>query len=121
MSPTPSQTSQSSIYSDITSFADWEALHPSHLVEENSREPSVLAADMAREDRVWRDRDSSNDARSSDAEEGEELSVVKVKKAGKRDRKRERKRKSGKEVKEEKAEMESQDLVSTATRLGDGF
>jgi hypothetical protein len=44
--------------SDISAFAEWEALHPQSLHEDSKR-------DMARPDRVWRDRDSSNDARSS--------------------------------------------------------
>ncbi|KAF8854090.1 hypothetical protein BDZ45DRAFT_49907 [Acephala macrosclerotiorum] len=59
MSQSPSQAS------DISEFAAWEKSHPSNLAEENSREQSVLMADMARPERVWGDRDSSNDARSS--------------------------------------------------------
>jgi hypothetical protein len=48
--------------SDISSFAEWEALHQP-LAKDGERERSL--ADMARPERVWRDRDSSNDARSS--------------------------------------------------------
>ncbi|CZR51064.1 uncharacterized protein PAC_00939 [Phialocephala subalpina] len=67
MSHSPSQAS------DISEFAAWELLHPSNLAEENSREPSVLMADMASAERLWKDRDSSNDARSSSSgDEGEE-------------------------------------------------
>lgn len=47
--------------SDISEFAEWEASHPSQVIEE--RDQSLI--DMARPDRVWVDRDSSNDARSS--------------------------------------------------------
>lgn len=88
MSRASSETSQTSNLSDISSFAAWELLHPSNLAEENSREPSVLAADMARPERVWKDRDSSNDARSSGDEGEESLPVVRKEKIGKRKRDR---------------------------------
>jgi hypothetical protein len=54
--------------SDISEFAVWEAEHPSQAIEESERERSL--ADMGRPERmrVWADRDSSNDARSSDEE-----------------------------------------------------
>jgi hypothetical protein len=57
--------------SDISSFAEWEALHQP-LAKDSERERSL--ADMARPERVWRDRDSSNDARSlSSSSEDESL------------------------------------------------
>jgi hypothetical protein len=62
--------------SDISEFAAWEAQHPSQVREESERERSL--ADMGRPERmrVWADRDSSNDARSSDEE-------IEVRKEGK--------------------------------------
>ncbi|PVH85724.1 hypothetical protein DL98DRAFT_583316 [Cadophora sp. DSE1049] len=50
--------------SDISSFAEWEAQNPAQSFSE--REQSLL--DMKDPARVWGDRDSSNDARSSDEE-----------------------------------------------------
>ena len=47
--------------SDISSFAEWEAQNPAQSFSE--REQSLL--DMKDPARVWGDRDSSNDARSS--------------------------------------------------------
>jgi hypothetical protein len=60
MSPSDSSGS----ISDISEFAAWEALHPSQPLGESERE------DMERPERrrIWGDRDSSNDARSSDEE-----------------------------------------------------
>jgi hypothetical protein len=54
--------------SDISEFAAWEEEHPSQVREESERERSL--ADMACPERIqiWGDRDSSNDARSSDEE-----------------------------------------------------
>jgi hypothetical protein len=54
--------------SDISEFAKWEAEHPSQVNGESERERSL--ADMVRSERmqIWGDRDSSNDARSSDEE-----------------------------------------------------
>ncbi|KAK2628283.1 hypothetical protein QTJ16_002929 [Diplocarpon rosae] len=56
--------------SDISSFAKWEARNPERTI--SVREQSLL--DMADPQRVWGDRDSSNDARSSDkvSKSGEE-------------------------------------------------
>jgi hypothetical protein len=73
--------------SDISEFAAWEAEHPSQVREESERERSL--ADMGRPERmrVWADRDSSNDARSSD----EEIEVEKERKGGKRGGKGKRK------------------------------
>jgi hypothetical protein len=71
--------------SDISSFAEWEALHPPQERENSERERS--RADMARPERVWKDRDSSNDARSSSEDDsssseqeevGEKLPVEKA-------------------------------------------
>lgn len=69
--------SDSDCDSDISEFAAWEAEHPSQVLEESERERSL--ADMARPEReqVWGDRDSSNDARSSDEEAGANLSKSK--------------------------------------------
>lgn len=54
--------------SDISSFAEWEAQNPAQSFSE--REQSLL--DMKDPARVWGDRDSSNDARSSDEESASE-------------------------------------------------
>ncbi|KAK0119317.1 hypothetical protein ONS96_012372 [Cadophora gregata f. sp. sojae] len=54
--------------SDISSFAEWEAKHPAQSFSE--REQSLL--DMQDPARVWGDRDSSNDARSSDGQSASE-------------------------------------------------
>ncbi|KAG4437847.1 hypothetical protein IFR05_006649 [Cadophora sp. M221] len=56
------------IDSDISSFAEWEAQNPAQSFSE--REQSLL--DMKDPARVWGDRDSSNDARSSDGESASE-------------------------------------------------
>ena len=53
--------------SDISSFAAWEALHPSQSLDESGDRH----ADM---ERIWGDRDSSNDERSSDEERAEKSS-----------------------------------------------
>ncbi|KAH7364064.1 hypothetical protein BKA65DRAFT_129244 [Rhexocercosporidium sp. MPI-PUGE-AT-0058] len=58
--------------SDISSFAEWEAQNPAQSFSE--REQSML--DMKNPARVWGDRDSSNDARSSDGESASEEEVV---------------------------------------------
>lgn len=50
--------------SDITDFAAWEAEHPSQPLEER---PEQRGDRM----RIWGDRDSSNDARSSEEVEQE--------------------------------------------------
>ena len=50
--------------SDITDFAAWEAEHPSQPLEERTEQ----RADRMR---IWGDRDSSNDARSSEEVEQE--------------------------------------------------
>jgi hypothetical protein len=52
--------------SDITDFAAWEAEHPSQPLEERTEQ---LADRM----RIWGDRDSSNDARSSEEVEQENM------------------------------------------------
>jgi hypothetical protein len=52
--------------SDITDFAAWEAEHPSQPLEERTEQ---RAARM----RIWGDRDSSNDARSSEEVEQENM------------------------------------------------
>lgn len=50
---TPSPTA-----SDISSFADWERLHPNSLT-------TNLQRDMSSPSRIWKGEDSSNDARGS--------------------------------------------------------
>jgi hypothetical protein len=52
--------------SDITDFAAWEAEHPSQPLEERTEQ----RADRMR---IWGDRDSSNDARSSEELELENM------------------------------------------------
>ncbi|KAE9381245.1 hypothetical protein N431DRAFT_457850 [Stipitochalara longipes BDJ] len=47
--------------SDISSFAAWEALHPSQSLDESGATENM--------GRIWGDRDSSNDGRSSDDDE----------------------------------------------------
>ncbi|KAH7417438.1 hypothetical protein BKA64DRAFT_300643 [Cadophora sp. MPI-SDFR-AT-0126] len=54
--------------SDISSFAEWEAQNPAQSLSE--RQQSLL--DMKDPTRVWGDRDSSNDGRSSDGESANE-------------------------------------------------
>jgi hypothetical protein len=96
--------------SDISSFAEWEALHQP-LAKDSERERSL--ADMARPERVWRDRDSSNDARSSSSgseDEGLEEEVkLEVRKGmgGK-----EKGGKGRREIPSSTAETVSQELVS---------
>lgn len=84
MSQGQSQDSNLSDISDISSFARWEEETGEKIFDE--REVSRL--DMADTElpRVWADRDSSNDARSSDEEEldGEELGVEVEKRVGKK-------------------------------------
>lgn len=112
-------SSQASILSDISSFAEWEFLHPESLAQEDSREASVLAGDMARHERIWKDRDSSNDARSSDEEEEIELPAVKKgkkEKRGKLSRTVNTASKKEIEVVKDSQETQSQDLVSTVLR-----
>ncbi len=63
--------------SDITDFAAWEAEHPSQPLQERTEQ---LADRM----RIWGDRDSSNDARSSEEIEQENMAGFVVgKKEGK--------------------------------------
>lgn len=63
-------TSSSDSDSDISSFAAWDAQNPTQLPI-SEREQRLL--DMRDPQRVWNDRDSSNDARSSDESGGEEV------------------------------------------------
>ena len=50
--------------SDISSFAEWEAQHQ-HSDEGPLNERQQQLIDMASDQRIWADRDSSNDYRSS--------------------------------------------------------
>jgi hypothetical protein len=56
--------------SDISSFAEWEAQQLQELEEgeEVLSERHQKMIDMASEYRIWADRDSSNDFRSSDSD-----------------------------------------------------
>jgi hypothetical protein len=66
MSPPDPPGSASPIASDITEFAAWEALNPSQARDESERERSLADMERSERTRIWGDRDSSNDARSSD-------------------------------------------------------
>ncbi len=65
--------------SDISSFAAWEAQNPAHP-SISEREQSLL--DMKDPQRLWKDRDSSNDARSSGSEDEDVNQVVGLKRNG---------------------------------------
>jgi hypothetical protein len=51
--------------SDISSFAEWEAQHQHSNKGDILSEREQKLIDMASEHRIWSDRDSSNDYRSS--------------------------------------------------------
>jgi hypothetical protein len=106
--------------SDISSFAEWEALHPSQH-EKSERERSL--ADMARPERVWRDRDSSNDARSSSSGSEDESLEEEVKLEARKGMGGKEKVGMGKgrrEIPSSTAETVSQELVSYIIYSGRG-
>lgn len=63
--------------SDISSFAEWEAQHQHSYQGDALSERQQKLIDMASEHRIWADRDSSNDYRSSASDsESEEGSAI---------------------------------------------
>jgi hypothetical protein len=95
--------------SDISSFAEWEALHQP-LAKDSGRERSL--ADMARPERVWRDRDSSNDARSSSSDSEDESLEEEVKLKVRQGKEKGGKGRRGIIIPRSTAETVSQELVS---------
>jgi hypothetical protein len=95
--------------SDISSFAKWEALHQP-LAKDSERERSL--ADMARPERVWRDRDSSNDARSSSSGSEDESLEDEVRLEVRQGKEKGGKGRRGVIIPSSTAETVSQELVS---------
>jgi hypothetical protein len=113
MSPFDSPPSTSESVSDISEFAAWEAAHPSQARGESERERNLADMEHPERMRIWGDRDSSNDARSSD-EDVEERKIGNALSFGSW------KGKEGREIPSSDAECEDGEEVCGVLRMGYG-